>query len=778
MKRTAIGFCLCASLAALAQAPPDPAKAEATAAALFDAGGKGLAAEKLEEVCKHAACDLATQVRMAEDERAIGRVEAAEQLWEKRSWKEAAAAFRVVERDKAVPRIVTAARLTQLQRRAGRAKRRAFLAPILAWTTPRVLLLLDVIVPLGLLVLLVRIIREVNRRKRKARDPDRLNVRILDAMKPGWPTDDALAAKVIAELRALAMPQRAQQSIESAGESGDVAAITLPDLPDALASVGRLLDDNSALTVGIVRVPLRRIWDALAEWLDPATAQWTGTVAKDQDATLVMLARNGQDPWRARVAGTDEAATWTAVRLIASRICIETAGAGSPTRMPEALVKFFTALALADQDPPKLDDARAALISALRCDPLFWQARLRLVEVTRRLGELDLSGELLQQVKAEGKADALTVQYQEALISSKAAGYGQLRKALRLLASLVADLRTSKEADRRLELSAISVRAVVCAALLSQIVDDDPIAISQGATEVASLEESLSADSDFFERPCPDRADLVFFRLAGALALTARGAWLNKRRDGKSARASLLAAVSRRADYVPALVGLAAAYRLTKSKDHDWYEESRPWRDRALALDPLDPEAIYEQGRALEAREPPAIADAAIAYAKISDRHAGARFHQGQLLLETDAAGGLRMMVEAMRMSRIKQSHWASVALQALLKLPAAAPDLLRQGLAKVFISYLELFEEGPPDEKQESKTKREAALHEVQHDLAKALQVIARAVADVPPPEGAATAGQVGLAISAKAIAPDERLAQATAALAAALHAATAAGT
>src|SRR5450432_3624021 len=116
MKRTAIGFCLCASLAALAQAPPDPAKAEATAAALFDAGGKSLAVEKLEEVCKHTACDLATQVRIAEDERAIGRVEAAEQQWEKRSWKEAAAAFRVVERDKAVPRVVSAARLLQLQR--------------------------------------------------------------------------------------------------------------------------------------------------------------------------------------------------------------------------------------------------------------------------------------------------------------------------------------------------------------------------------------------------------------------------------------------------------------------------------------------------------------------------------------------------------------------------------------------------------------------------------------------------------------------------------------
>jgi iron complex transport system substrate-binding protein len=182
--------------------------------------------------------------------------------------------------------------------------------------------------------------------------------------------------------------------------------------------VGRLLDENSALTMGIVRVPLRRIWDALAEWLDPATAQWTGTVAKDRDATLVMVARTGQEPWRARVAGTDDAATWTAVRLIASRISIETAGADSPTKVPEALVKFFTALELANQDPPKLDDARAALISALRCDPLFWQARLRLVEVARRLGELNLSGELLKQVKAEGKADALTVQYQEALISA------------------------------------------------------------------------------------------------------------------------------------------------------------------------------------------------------------------------------------------------------------------------------------------------------------------------------------------------------------------------
>jgi hypothetical protein len=765
-RMVAIAFCLGAALAARAETIES---AEAAAAKLLEAGSKTAAVAKLDEAGKGSA-DLGVQVRIAEDQRAIGHVEAADQQWEKRDWKAAAAAFRLVDRDKAVPRIVTAEKLKQLQRRSGRAGRRAFLAGPLDWLGKRLDLLLDVIVPLGLVLLAVSIIRAWNRRKRKKQSTDKqINVRVLDAMKPNWPVDDGLAAKVIAELRALALPQRAQLSIESAGEAGDVATVALPDLPGAFTQVGKVLDESSALTIGIVKVPLRRIWDALAQWLDPATVQWTATIAKDQDATLVMVKKNSDDePFHARVPGTDEAAAWTAVRLIAARISIETAQASSPTKIPEALVKFFAAVQLTNQNPPKLDDARAALISALRCDPTFWQARLRLVEVTRRLGELDLARELLKQVEADGKADEITLSYQKALISAQAKGYGELRGALQLLETLIPKFRASSTVDGRLALSVASLHAVVSAQLLSLLYDDDPAAIAQGSTEAADLERSLAGNAEQFLAPCPADTDPAFFRLASALALTARGTWLNKRNDGKAARGPLLAAIARRADYVPALVGLATAYRLSKGSDHDWFEESRPWRERALAIDPLDRDAIYEQGRALEARQPPALTEAAEAYKKISDRHAGARFYQGQLLLETDATAGVRMMLEAMRMSRIEQSGWGNAALRSLTLLPAKAPEQLRTGVAEMFDGYLALFEEEPAGEKKESREKRLSALREVQGDLRRAVENIARALAASPCAPGAAGAGRAALAISVKD--PEPKLAAALKALEAAL--------
>jgi hypothetical protein len=499
-------------------------------------------------------------------------------------------------------------------------------------------------------------------------------------------------------------------------------------------------------------------------------------LAPDHGGLVLTVMRDGAgDPWHARVEGADAPAQAVALRKMAARIALATLDDRAPTRSVPALLEFRDGLAALDggdglEGRKTLDQARAHLISAMQADPNFWQARLRLVEATRRLGELDLARRLLTEMRKEGAGDVQVLDYQEVMVRARSSSYGDLRFALKIIEERIFQRPWVSAEGWNLIVGARAVRAVVCGALLSLIFDGDPLAIEQGAVEFAGLEKKLQEECQRFRDECPDGIDPVLFRLAGAMALTAQGAWANRLHDGRAARGPLLDALSRKPDYVAALVGLARAYR--RERKPDWFEASRPWRERALVLSPSDPDANYEQGRALEDREPPAPVEAAACFERVADRHAGARFRLGQLKVETDVAAGIGLILEAIRMSRAPETGWASAALRELARLPPDAKDAaaLQAAPLREFARYLLAFMPDVAGELPEAARRREVHLHRTQHDLGQALRVLSAAVEGGGPQSAAALAvGQLAARILVEPLPLGEEAKSALAALGAA---------
>jgi tetratricopeptide (TPR) repeat protein len=679
------------------------AEVERRAALIYPAGGRPQAQAELQAAAREVDRRADLVARLAADARAMDRIEAAMAEAAGGRW---AAARPLLERalnDPAVHRLAGAAAIRALAEADRRARREASLpgqalgaarslAELLAW--------------FAVAVLALWLVRLASRRG--GRSPPRYDI----ALHEGEAASQALALQLLGELRGM----RTVPSVtaEPAGELGSVAVVRGPALDEQLRALSNRLDESAAISIGILKVPLRELWLGLSRVLFPPRYVWRGALTRHLDDTRFALQqrdrRTGERrEWSVRAPGTDERARAEAARRMAYQIALSALPGPPPTRSVEAFGCHEAARALLDDLPegaPRatLEEARALLERAVREDPGWEAPQLRLAGVVSRLGEVDLALEIVSGLARAAPVPRPELTYEEARICAQAGDPRRVRRALVLVERTLA----APGIPRELELSARSLRAAAAAGLLALAEGAGEVALSE--TERGRLQVALTDELSFFAEARPGGKDARAFSLARGLAQAARGAWLVEARRDREALAAFREVLVSQPDLLSAQLGIARAYR--KAQPRGWFEQAIPWLERAERLAPGNAVAHYEHGSALLAHRPPDVDGAEAHLRKAAGQSLGALFKLGVLLAEErgQVAEGLRCLDRALEGRGARaQPHWAeklvSVAASSRPMTPLGI-DLAEKALTALDEAYQE-HSQAEPGEDEDDRASR-----------------------------------------------------------------------
>lgn len=694
-------------------------------ARLFSGAGATSAAKAVLEAAKakaRAAGLDALVGRLDLDQAVLDRIVAAEASVAKESWTEARWQLRQVLDDAALPRIAGPARIDALRAALVTTDEKTHTTPSLpSWLGPTSMVSLSTM--FGLLVLLF-----VVRRRDEARGRETHDVRITDPATPDA-QQNALVAQLLGELRLLSLPVRSAAPAEALGDNRDVLVATPPPVLDELGrQANALIDETATLTIGAVKVPVRRLFDWVSRKVVPPRHTWVGTLSRTHDATLLTLEREergvGARPsMHVRVTGTDDNARSMAIRELAVRLAL--IPRSDPAALPQeksvvAVLRYREAIPLVESgEQGKLETARGLLAQALAMDPGLTGARLALVDVARRKGDLALVEASLEQLEASKALPAHEIAFRRALVEAGSTNYLTLRQALQRLEGGVLP---AKELTPESRASARSLRVVLACELLLRM-RSDARALPHMA-EQERFETLVEEDLATFAQE-PEAIDRAVFANAQALALAARGRLLNRLNDHKAAKPYFTRALALLPDHVPALVGLARAergYAANKKEQapEEWQRRARTLLDRAVALAPESDDVHFERARLWMMSEPPDLAQAEKTLRQLAGRHPGACFRVGELLAkqETMAAVGAEWMWRSvtMRANAPEGGRAATAAVVALQAEPAAVH------LAMEIVEWLEeqvaTLARPLESETPETKQERESRHHRARMDL------------------------------------------------------------
>ncbi|HVE85374.1 MAG TPA: hypothetical protein VND93_21120, partial [Myxococcales bacterium] len=598
--------------------------------------------------------------------------------------------------------------------------------------------------------------------RRTSRNRLKYEIALFDHAKGLTAPDEPLKARLLDELRLLSLEPSV--TAERAAELGTVAVIHSPGPDDELQRIASLIDPSAVVGIGLLRVPLGAIWQWLVRFFFPPTFVWRGDLSRYAGETRLELEVRDQRAGasksrthRVRVPGVDEAAVVAAVRQLAYRV-VHADLKKPATASPEAFAAYQEAhalLARAGEGATReaLEDAREELERAIAEDPGYLAARLRLASVVGRLGELDLAAAMVEELgRSAGANHGPELRYEEARIYAQFQDYGRVRRALRL----VDDLLATKDLPLAVELNARSLRATIAAALLVMIQRDE--ADDNGERE--RLEGVLKAELSYFAGAPPEKMDRRAFALAGALARAARGTYLVEI-DARQALVMFRSVLIDHPDLLAAQLGLAKAYR--KAKPDGWYGQARPCLERAERLAPKSDAVQYEFGSALLDRQPPDVEGAKAHLEKAAQRSPSALYKLGVLIAEEERRplDGVRHVSRAIQARRRgAPPFWT----EKLVRM-AIGPELkdpMALSLAELAVrSLLECARDAgkaAQSESDEEKAERLSERRELRRYLLRSADLLASAIADLPP--DAISAAQAQVRALAKTLRDVERLA------------------
>ena len=655
--------------------------------AIYELAGKGAAAVEvggLRERVRGERCLVVETWRLAAE---LDAVEAAAEAQRKRDWPEAERRFAALAAHPG--RFIDARAASQHQETARAEQRflhrlRATLAPGSDVVFDLARLLATLVAAAALLGLWRRLAWPLLLRARRPRYDLVLSRGHSDAANP------ELACRLVDELRLLSWTREGERPAgDQPSEFGELLATTAAEPGLGLAQLGSLVDGGAELRLGVLRVPLRSLWTFLANLATPARYRWTGRLIEANGVRLLSVTQRDRldrartVEWSSFARNADEEPPEAVLRDVAFQIAVHGVK-DPPTRSARAYIAWRDALRLLDTlfEAPERDkllrQARQLLQQAIAADPRMWRARLRLGVVLRKLGERDQARLVFDAVRREVLPEETRreLRYQEAVLHAQERGRAGLLRAHALLTELLDGLPARPVSV--LLLNARSLRGAVAAQLLGK----EPARPTAWADRAApgpspgELEALVEGECGFFSAPPPEGAEGRAFTVAAAFLFYAVGRERIERGDLTGG----IEAVSRVVTTVPELPAawaeLGRAYRKSAAIRPDWFEHAAHALESGLAINPDEPLANYEYGRALAAQRPPRVDEAITHLTRASARLAAASYYLGELLATErhDLAGATARMWDAVvRRDERAPFAWAERIVEVVAEAPAAA---------------------------------------------------------------------------------------------------------